>query len=41
VAVRYTGLTAGFHRIVITVLGKKNAHATNTRVVIDGFVAQS
>jgi hypothetical protein len=37
----YTGLGAGAHTIVITVLGTHNASATGTNVVVDAFVAHS
>ena len=37
-AVPYTGLSAGAHTMVIKVLGTKNAAATGTRIVVDGFV---
>lgn len=36
--VSYAGLSAGTHTMVITVLGTKNAAASGTKIVIDGFV---
>jgi hypothetical protein len=33
----YGGLSAGAHTMVIQVLGTKNASATGTKVVVDGF----
>lgn len=36
--VTYGGLPPGPHSMVITVLGTKNAAATGTRIVVDGFV---
>ena len=37
-AITYGGLTSGPHTMVIQVLGQKNALATSTKVVVDGFV---
>ncbi len=39
--VTYGGLTAGAHTMVIQVLGTKNASATSTKVVVDGFIVHA
>jgi hypothetical protein len=37
----YAGLSAGPHTMVIQVLGQKNAAATGTKVVVDGFIVHA
>ena len=39
--VRFNGLSSGPHALVIQVLGQKNAHATSTKVVVDGFAVHA
>jgi bacillopeptidase F len=39
--VSFAGLSSGAHTMVIQVLGRKNASATGTRVVVDGFVVHT
>ena len=36
--ITFGGLTSGHHTMVIGVLGQKNASATSTKVVVDGFI---
>ena len=39
--VSFNGLSSGPHTLVIQVLGQKNAYATSTKVVVDGFVVHA
>ena len=41
VAEAFSGLAAGNHNIVLTVLGTKNASSTGVQVVVDSFVVHS
>lgn len=40
-AIPFTGLSAGSHTMVVHVLGTKNASATSTKVVVDGFTVHA
>ena len=39
--ITFAGLSSGPHSMVIKVLGQKNASATGTKVVVDGFIAHA
>ena len=39
--ISYGGLFSGSHTMVIQVLGQKNASATSTKVVVDGFIVHA
>jgi len=39
--ISFTGLSAGPHTMVIQVLGQKNASATSTKIVVDGFIVHA
>jgi hypothetical protein len=39
--VTYAGLSTGAHTMVISVLGQKNAAATGTEVLVDGFIVHT